>query len=128
MMIGYTTVGTNDFPKACEFYDTVLKELGAKRTMDFGEFIVWGTAPDKPGFSITKPYDKQSATVGNGTMIALAARNKATVDKIYQTAIEAGGTCEGKPGYRGDESMGFYAAYFRDIDGNKLNAFCMSPA
>jgi len=124
-MIGYTTVGTNDFPKACDFYDIVLAELGAKRTMDFGTFIVWGTAPDKPGFSITKPYDGNEATVGNGVMIALSAKDKAAVDSVYEAAIKAGGTCEGKPGFRGDESMGFYAGYFRDLDGNKLNAFCI---
>ena len=127
-MIGYTTVGTNDFPKACAFYDTVLAELGGKRTMDFGEFVVWGTAPGAPGFSITKPFDGNAATFGNGTMIALAAPDRAAVDKVYKTAIAAGGTCEGEPGIRGDESMGFYAAYFRDLDGNKLNAFYMGPA
>jgi len=127
-MIGYTTVGTNDFPKACAFYDTVLAELSAKRTMDFGDFIVWGTEDSGPGFSIGKPFNKKPATVGNGVMIALAAKDRATVDKVYDAAIAAGGTCEGKPGLRGDESMGFYAAYFRDLDGNKLNAFCMGAA
>jgi len=126
-MIGYTTVGTNDFPKACAFYDTVLSGLGAKRTMDFGEFVVWGTAPDAPSFSVTKPFDGNPATVGNGVMIALTANDRDTVNKVYETAIAAGATCEGKPGIRGDESMGFYAAYFRDLDGNKLNVFCMSP-
>lgn len=127
-MIGYTTVGTNKFPEACEFYDKVLAVLGAQRTMDFGEFILWGTAPDKPGFSVTKPFDKNEASVGNGVMIALAARDRETVDKVYAAAIEAGGTCEGAPGVRGDESMGFYAGYFRDLDGNKLNAFCVGAA
>lgn len=125
MMIGYTTVGTNDFPKACEFYDTVLKELGSQRTMDFGEFVLWGTAPDKPGFSITKPFNKEKATAGNGTMVALLAKDQDMVKKVYEAALAAGGSCEGKPGFRGEESMGFYAAYFRDLDGNKLNAFCM---
>ncbi len=127
-MIGYTTVGSNNIPRACKFYDTVLAVLGAKRTMDFGEFVLWGTAANSTSFSISKPYNGEDATVGNGVMIALSAGDRATVDKVYKTAIAAGGTCEGKPGIRGDESMGFYAAYFRDLDGNKLNAFCMSPA
>lgn len=126
-MIGYTSVGTNDFPKACEFYDKVLAELGAQRTMDFGEFIVWGVAPDKPGFSVCKPYNKEAATFGNGTMIALAADSRARVDAVYKAAIAAGATCEGEPGVRGDENMGFYVGYFRDLDGNKLNAFCVGP-
>ncbi len=127
-MIGYTTVGTNNFEKACAFYDSVLAELGAKRKMDFGEFILWGHEdPQSPGFSVSKPFNKEAATYGNGTMVALLATSKEQVAAVYNKAIAEGGTCEGGPGYRGDTSMGFYAAYFRDLDGNKLNAFCIAP-
>jgi predicted lactoylglutathione lyase len=120
-MIGYTTVGTNDFPRAARFYDALLGELGGKRAMEFGDsFIAWAAAPGQPMFALAKPYDKKSATVGNGVMIALAARSKEHVDAIYRKALELGGTDEGPPGPRGD---GFYAGYFRDLDGNKLNAF-----
>ena len=55
-------------------------------------------------------------------MVALRAASKAQVDQIYRKALELGGTDEGAPGPRGD---GFYAGYFRDLDGNKLNAFFM---
>lgn len=128
-MIGYTTVGTNDIEKSAAFYDKLFAALGGKRVMEFDGFIVWGDDnPTTTGFSITKPYDGNDATVGNGVMIALSAGDRAGVNKIYKTAIEAGGTCEGEPGLRGDESMGFYAGYFRDLDGNKLNAFCIGPA
>jgi catechol 2,3-dioxygenase-like lactoylglutathione lyase family enzyme len=125
-MIGYTTVGTNDMDKAAAFYDTVFAAVDGKRVMEFDGFIVWGDGtPGTPGFSITKPFDGNEATVGNGVMIALSPGSREAVDKIYEAAIAAGGTCEGKPGLRGDESMGFYAGYFRDLDGNKLNAFAM---
>ena len=72
----------------------------------------------------TKPYDGKTATAGNGTMVALQAKDKAQVDRLYKIALANGGTDEGAPGPRGDE--GFYAAYFRDPDGNKLNAFTMT--
>jgi len=125
-MIGYTTVGTNDMDKSAAFYDTVFGALGGKRVMEFDGFIVWGSgAPNTPGFSITKPFDGNPATVGNGVMIALAAGDRATVDKVYKAAMDAGATCEGEPGLRGDT---FYAGYFRDPDGNKLNAFYMGEA
>ena len=55
-------------------------------------------------------------------MIALHADTHATVDAVYARAIELGGTDEGAPGER---FPGFYAAYFRDLDGNKLNCCCM---
>lgn len=121
-MIGYVTLGTNDLPRAAAFYDALLGTLGAKRIMDFGDFIVWGTSLAKPGLSVTKPYDGNQATVGNGVMVALRMDDKEHVDALYHQAIALGGSCEGKPGARSDN---FYAAYFRDLDGNKLNAFYM---
>ncbi len=122
-MIGYVTLGSNDIPRAAAFYDALLGTLGAKRIMDFGDFIVWSVSPKLPGLSVTKPYDGKAASVGNGVMVALVMDSKDKVDALYNKAIELGASCEGKPGARSDN---FYAAYFRDPDGNKLNAFCMS--
>ena len=125
-MIGYVTLGTNDLARASAFYDSLLAEIGAKRTMEFPNGNVWGTSFDKPMLSAMRPYDGKSASVGNGTMVALAVDSPDIVKKIYDKAIELGGTDEGGPGPRGDS--GFYAAYFRDLDGNKLNCFCMTKA
>lgn len=121
-MIGYVTVGTNDLPRAAAFYDALLGDLGAKRMMENDQFIAWSVRPDQPGFGVTKPFDKKAATVGNGSMVALTAGSKSKVDALHRKALQLGGTDEGAPGPRGE---GFYAAYFRDLDGNKLNFFCM---
>ena len=121
-MIGYVTLGTNDFDKAVEFYDQLLATIGAGRFLDSDSFVAWATAPEQPGISVTKPFDGQPATVGNGTMVAIVLDSPDKVDAFYKKAIELGATCEGKPGPRGEMS-GFYAGYFRDLDGNKLNAF-----
>ncbi len=119
-MIGYATLGTNDMTRATKFYDALLGAMGAKRIMDFDGFILWGTGKG-PGLAIVAPYDKKRATVGNGVMVALNAGSKEKVDALYKKAIELGATDEGKPGPRTPEN--FYAAYFRDLDGNKLNFF-----
>lgn len=121
-MIGYVTVGTNDFPRAAAFYDALLAELGAKRFMDTDSFVMWMAKPDRPGICLVKPFDRQAATAGNGTMVALIVDSPATVDALHRKALALGATDEGAPGLRG---KGFYAAYFRDLDGNKLNAFHM---
>lgn len=123
-MIGYATLGTNDFARAAAFYDALLKEIGAKRSWESEDFIAWAVSPKHPALSIAKPYNKQAATVGNGSMIALVVKTPDQVQALYNKALELGGTDEGAPGQRGDS--GFYAAYFRDLDGNKLNAFCMT--
>jgi len=122
-MIGYVTLGTNDIDRAAEFYDALLQEVGASRMMESEKFVAWAVAPDQPALSISKPFDGKAASVGNGVMVALAVNNRDKVDVLYQKAIDLGGSDEGAPGPRGDS--GFYAAYFRDLDGNKLNAFCM---
>lgn len=121
-MIGYVTLGTNDFDKAVSFYDELLGSIGAGRFLETEQFVAWATAPDQPGISITKPFDGNPATVGNGVMVAIAADSPEKVDALYNKAIELGAICEGEPGPRG-EIPGFYAGYFRDLDGNKLNAF-----
>ena len=120
-MIGYVTLGTNDLQKAVAFYDVLLAEVGAARFMQEETFVAWAVAPDQPALSVCKPYDGNAATVGNGNMVALVVDSTDKVDAVYAKAIELGGTDEGPPGKRMD---GFYAAYFRDLDGNKLNAFC----
>ena len=122
-MIGYVTLGTNNIDKGADFYDALLAELGGKRFMDEDGFIAWTAGPNSPGVSITKPFDGKPATVGNGVMVALLASSQEQVNAIYNKAIELGGTDEGEPGPRGDS--GFYAGYFRDLDGNKLNVFHM---
>ena len=121
-MIGYTTLGTNDFAKAAKFYDALLGEFGAKRAMETDKLILWSTGPNQPMLSIIKPFDGKAATVGNGVMVALLAKDRKQVDQVYKKAIQLGGKDEGAPGDRGG---GFYAGYFRDLDGNKLNAFFM---
>lgn len=121
-MIGYAIFGTNDLPRAAGFYDALLGMIGAKRWMESDSFIAWACSPDKPAFGVIKPYDGKAATVGNGTMVALIMDSKEKVDALHRKAMELGGKDEGAPGPRGE---GFYAGYFRDLDGNKLNAFFM---
>ena len=121
-MIGYVTLGTNDIEKAAGFYDELLKLIGAGRFMEEETFVAWASSPTTPGISVTRPYDGNPATVGNGVMVALLVKSPEQVDALHAKALELGGSDEGAPGARGG---GFYAGYFRDLDGNKLNAFCM---
>lgn len=121
-MIGYVTLGTNDLARAAAFYDAIAAEMGVGRMMEFDSFIAWGAPGGAPGIGLTKPFDGRAATVGNGVMVALEAKDRDQVDRLHHVALAHGGSDEGAPGLRGES---FYAAYFRDPDGNKLNAFLM---
>lgn len=123
-MIGYVTLGTNDLPRAAAFYDAIATHFGVGRMMEFDSFIAWGQMGGAPGVATTMPFDGAAASAGNGTMVALQVDTPEQVQAVYDTAMANGGSDEGEPGPRGDD--GFYAGYFRDPDGNKLNVFCMT--
>ena len=121
-MIGYVTLGSDNKARARAYYDELLGSIGAKRIMEFDRGIAWGTSMTQPGLGLMQPFDGKPATVGNGVMVALVVDARDKVDRLYRKALELGATDEGPAGPRSD---GFYAGYFRDPDGNKLNVFCM---
>ncbi len=122
-MIAYTIVGTNDLHKAAAFYDALLAEIGGKRAMEVDRVILYAGAEGTPFFCIAEPADGGPATVGNGSMVSFGASSPAEVDRLHARALELGGTDEGAPGPRKNRDLAFYAGYFRDLDGNKLNFF-----
>ena len=125
-MLAYVTIGISDIHRAVKFYEPLANELGADRLMGSEEenFIAWSGANYAPGIGILHPHDGKPATVGNGMMVALQANGPKQVKALYDLALANGGTCEGEPGPRGEGA--FYAGYFRDPDGNKFSAFCMT--
>ena len=123
-MLAYATLGTNDLPRAAAFYDAVLAVIGGKRMMETGQFVAWDNGTPGAGLGVTTPFDGQPACVGNGCMVALQADSRRTVDRLHALALALGGRDEGAPASRYE---GFYAGYFRDLDGNKLNVCYMGP-
>jgi len=123
-MILYITLGTNNLAAATRFYDAVMPTLGLQRRFQNDDEIGYGEPdPARIRFWVTKPYNGQPATVGNGSMPALIAPTRATVDAFHVAGLTAGGTDEGAPGLR-PYGAHFYACYLRDPDGNKISAVC----
>ena len=122
-MIGYVTLGTNDLGKATAFYDFLFRIVGIPRFMEEpGRYVAWGPSPDAPSVAVAVPFDGERATVGNGTMVALELKSPAEVAAIHALAVALGGTDEGAPGP--SDGGKYFTGFFRDRDGNKLNAFC----
>jgi catechol 2,3-dioxygenase-like lactoylglutathione lyase family enzyme len=120
--LGYATVGSNDLDKAKRFYDTLLGSAGIVGQFDHP---TGGRIYGKDGaffFGVLGPYNKEPATIGNGCMSAFKFDTCEEVDAFHAKALALGGANEGAPGYRGPK---FYFSYFRDLDGNKLCAFCV---
>jgi predicted lactoylglutathione lyase len=126
-MLLYVTLGTNDLDQARRFYDIVLPVLGYRRQRNSEEEIGYAADGDiRCRLWIVTPFNSRRATNGNGAMVAISAETRAGVDAFYTAAITAGGVSEGAPGLRPFHAN-FYAAYVRDLDGNKLSAVCEAP-
>jgi catechol 2,3-dioxygenase-like lactoylglutathione lyase family enzyme len=115
--------GTNDLVRGTKFYDAIAAELGLTRYMETEQAIGWRHPDMGIGFAITRPFDGEAATVGNGVMATIGAKDRDQVNRVHALALASGGSDEGAPGVRAN---GFYVAYFRDPDGNKINICAMS--
>ncbi|MBB5538506.1 VOC family protein [Rhizobium giardinii] len=126
-MLLYVTIGSNNLERAQVFYDAALAPLGLKRRKQDDVEIGYGAENDsRCRLWVVTPHDRNAATIGNGSMVALDAQSRADVDAFYKAALAHGGTDEGAPGLRPFHEN-FYAAYVRDPDGNKLSAVCERP-
>ena len=125
-MLTVARFGTRDLPRATAFYDEIAALLGAKRAMERPELVAYKGA-DGGMFLVGLPFEGE-ATAGNGTQVGFAAPSRDAVNALHAKALALGGKCEGPPGFRGPEANGFYAAYFRDLDGNKILVFRSGPA
>ena len=122
-MIAYSTIGVNDMARAIRFYDAAFAPLGAVRDTTSETWTGYTRAGDRAKFFLTRPFDREVASGGNGAMLAFLAEDRAAIDRFHAAALETGGVCEGLPGVREGMNPVFYAAYVRDCDGNKLCAF-----
>ena len=119
MILNHVSIGTSNIVQAIRFYDLVLSTLSIQRSHYIEN--VAAAYGEKFEFWIQFPF-KGKASMGNGSHIAFNAPNRESVDKFHQTALEHGGVCEGEPGLRPEYDENYYAAFIRDLDGNKIEA------
>jgi len=124
-MIGYAMVGVGDLKRSTDFYDALLAPLGLEKVEL--DMVYTAYAPKiTPGdieFYVTKPFDQNAATAGNGSMVAFKVDQRRCVDLFHQIGLENQGLDEGAPGLRPADGTVYYA-YVRDPDGNKICAYC----
>jgi len=123
-MIGYTTIGTKDMQRALSFYDALLAEVGGKQLFGSDRIQFYGNDPSAAMLAVCTPYDEDNHAPGNGNMVAIPGGSPEGADQLYAKAIELGASDEGTPGQR---LPFFYGGYVRDLDGNKLCFFHLTP-
>ena len=119
MKMNYFVVGTNDMKAAAQFYDALFEQTEFNQVLTNERMTFWQGKDEDSAFAVAIPFDEQSATHGNGTMIGFGVESADEVTRLYKKALELGGTCEGEPNQRGPR----FSAYVRDLDKNKLCFF-----
>jgi catechol 2,3-dioxygenase-like lactoylglutathione lyase family enzyme len=125
-VLSHVSLGTNDYTRAKAFYDAVLATLQIRCVMDFPGGAGYGRA--FPEFWIQSPHDGGRASTGNGVHVSFLASSVDEVKAFHQKALELSGKDDGAPGYRADYAPNYYAAFVRDVDGNKIEAMLMVQA
>lgn len=122
-VISHVSLGTNDYTRAKAFYDSVLTTLQIGCVMDFPGGAGYGR--QFPEFWIQNPHEGGKASVGNGVHISFLANSIDEVKAFHAKALALGATDDGAPGLRPEYDKHYYAAYVRDLDGNKIEAMLM---
>ena len=91
-MIGFVMVGTNDLQASSKFYDVVLAPLGLIKVETSETYVGYAQKnnQEKVEFYITKPFNKEKATYGNGTQVSFLTDSKASVDSFHVIALKNG--------------------------------------
>lgn len=119
-MIDHVSLGVNDLDRAARFYEAVLGTLGFAKlevrpaTVGFGKRY--------PEFWLNLRAAMAPVPADSGAHVCVRARDTAAVDAFHAAALAAGGSSDGAPGLRGQHGRGYYAAFVRDLDGNRVEA------
>lgn len=119
-ILSHVSIGTNDFARACAFYDAIMPILGCRRIMEHPGAVAYGK--QYPEFWVQTPIDGRPAGVGNGTHVGFLAASKDAVDAFHKAALAAGATDDGRPGPRPDYGPPYHGCFVRDPDGHKIEA------
>lgn len=132
-MIAYVTVGADDIVRAKQFYEAFLPGLGyaldeGPEGLSYSLPLEAGQKPILPDFYVKPTFDGRPASSGNGAMIAFEAQSQKQVRDLHAAALTAGGSDEGRPGFRAAYGPHFFVSYLRDPSGNKIALFSSDPS
>jgi len=118
---GHIDLRVSDIDAAADFYEALLPALGFTERYHGDAWKVWATTDPLPGtayFGITE----ERTHVANDNRIAFWVESAAEVDRVAEVARRAGAT-----EFSGPKPMpygpGYYAVFFADPSGNRLEVY-----
>jgi len=126
-MIDHVSVGVRDLARATRFYEATLGAIGYSRMEARAATVGFGKRYSE--FWLNHRPDMPSVPADSGAHVCLRAADKRAVDAFHAAALSAGGQSDGAPGERRQHGEGYYAAFIRDLDGNRIEAVTfLTPA
>lgn len=119
MKMNFFVVGTNNLRASTGFYNLLFDQTELHQVFSTERMTYWQGKNEDFTFAVAIPFNEETATNGNGTMVGFSVGSTKEVQRLHKKAIELGGTCEGEPNQRGLR----FSAYVRDLDKNKLCFF-----
>jgi catechol 2,3-dioxygenase-like lactoylglutathione lyase family enzyme len=120
-MIDHISISVRDLARAEAFYAAVLETIGFAKMREWPDAAI-GFGKKHPEFWINKRPDMPRVADDSGLHICLRAPDAASVDAFHAAALKAGGSSDGEPGLRKKYNPRYYAAFVRDLDGNRIEA------
>jgi catechol 2,3-dioxygenase-like lactoylglutathione lyase family enzyme len=117
-MIDHVSICVRDLDRAARFYQAVLGTIGYKKLREEPRTIGFGKT--YPEFWINQRRSMTPLERDSGSHVAVRAPSVQAVDGFHAAALAAGGACDGSPGPRPEYGPGYYAAFIRDPDGNRI--------
>ena len=120
-MIDHVSIAVRDLKASARFYERLLATLGMTRLREWPDAAV-GYGKKYPEFWISRRASMAPVAADSGVHVCLRARDATMVDAFHAAALSAGGSFDGAPGLRAHYHEGYYAAFIRDPDGNRIEA------
>jgi catechol 2,3-dioxygenase-like lactoylglutathione lyase family enzyme len=120
-VIDHISIAVGDLRKAESFYTAALAPLGLTKLREWPDAAI-GFGKKYPEFWINRRDGLSRIADDSGVHICLRGTDTAAVDAFHAAALAAGGTSDGAPGLRPHYYGGYYAAFIRDPDGNRIEA------
>ena len=120
-MIDHISVAVRNLARGERFYAAALAPLGFAKLREWPDAAI-GFGKKYPEFWINKRESMGRVAGDSGVHICLRAPDTTSVNAFHAAALREGGASDGEPGLRPHYHGGYYAAFVRDPDGNRIEA------
>lgn len=120
-MLNHISIGVSSLAAAKVFYDAALSALDYRCLSEDPASLGYGSKAVE--FWVLKSEQPVPDEAASGLHICFTAPSKDSVNRFHAAGLRHGGRDHGKPGLRADYGPDYYAAFLKDPDGYRVEAY-----